>query len=194
MRALVLLYKNNVVHGDIKPANVVRAADGNLKLIDFDNVFMYRGVDDARRLLTSRFWNYVPPVSYPYYPPELALVSFYASPSAPKPAVTADMCRAVLTSMSSVILNMLLPVWGATKLDEAVDMLLEVWSDMVRPTAGGGHALDDYSVLAIARTLDVYSMAISLTQRYPVLSLRLMLHIDPRRRLTAPLAKDVLMV
>ncbi len=40
-QGLAYLHTNNVVHGDLKPANLLRGGDGRIKLVDFGSSLEY---------------------------------------------------------------------------------------------------------------------------------------------------------
>ena len=41
-QGLEYLHTNQVVHGDLKPANLLRAADGHIKIVDFGSALVYQ--------------------------------------------------------------------------------------------------------------------------------------------------------
>ena len=42
MQGLEYLHANHVVHGDLKPANLLRGGDGRIKIVDFGSALEYQ--------------------------------------------------------------------------------------------------------------------------------------------------------
>ena len=58
-QGLEYLHANHVVHGDLKPANLLRGGDGRIKIVDFGSALEYQeaaGAWDGQVMVSLDLW------------------------------------------------------------------------------------------------------------------------------------------